>query len=110
MTTEVAKATLVRAERAAAPRRTTFLPHAWMVVSVACLAAFTALQFYAEWRSNSGWANVSRTGPLSRYSDWPAIRYEFAGDVARYVALSLASLTLVVRGRRGLFWVPAVAY
>jgi hypothetical protein len=80
----------------------------WVAGALACLA-FALLQFFVERRAFSSW--VTPPGGARHFEvDWPTIRYEFAGDLARYLGLSLAGITLVFRGRRKLFWVPAVAY
>jgi hypothetical protein len=80
----------------------------WVAGAVACLA-FALLQFFVERRAFSSWVHFP--GGSRRFEvDWPTIRYAFAGDLARYLGLSLAGITLVFRGRRKLFWVPAVAY
>jgi hypothetical protein len=75
----------------------------WVAGAVACLA-FALLQFFVERRAFSSWVHFP--GGSRRFEvDWPTIRYAFAGDLARYLGLSLAGITLVFRGRRKLFWV-----
>jgi hypothetical protein len=80
----------------------------WVAGALAYLA-FALLQLFVERRAFSSW--VTPPGGARHFEvDWPTIRHEFAGDLARYLGLSLAGITLVFRGRRKLFWAPAVAY
>jgi len=67
------------------------------------------LQFFVERRAGSSWATPP--GGARHFDvEWSTIRYQFAGDMARFLGLSLAGMALVFRGRRRVFWIPAVAY
>lgn len=80
----------------------------WVAGALACIG-FSVLQFLIEFRAHSSW--VTLPGGTRHFDvDWPTFRYEFVGDLARYLGLSLAGITLVFRGRRKLFWVPAAVY
>lgn len=81
----------------------------WATSTIVCLAAFTVLQFFVERRAHSSWVSLPG-GARDVEVDWSMVRYQFAGDVGRFLGLSLAGMALVIRGRRKIFWSPVVAY
>jgi hypothetical protein len=91
------------AARNATRRHATLLP---LVASALAGLAFISVQFFVERRAASSLAT-----PHSHFDvEWSTFRFQFAGDVARFLGLSLAGIALVIRGRRRTFWIPAVAY
>ena len=99
-----------RTELARPPHARRHVP-AWLPVLVwlACFGVFAAIQLSVERKGNSYWLSTPDY-PAPRFIvDWHQIRYQLGGDLARFIALSLACAALIA-ARRRVFWLPAIAY
>ena len=76
-----------------------------LVGAVLACVAFVVVQFFVERKAAASLADSRGHFDV----EWSTFKFQFAGDIARFLGLSLAGVALVVRGRR-LFWIPAVAY
>ncbi len=105
MQTEVFDRALTARVDASRPR-----PGLWIPIAIASLIAFAALQFFVERGANSALVGPPGGAVTHFEVDWPTVRYQLAGDVARFLGLGLAGITLALRGRRRVFWIPAASY
>lgn len=80
------------------------------MVGTAAFIAFAAIQFVMERRVYSYRVRPPDASPAFFVVDWNTIRYVLAGDVSRFLALSITAMALLIHKRSRFFWLPAVAY